>query len=627
MLNSFRKASLEFEQLNQTSASSVNTDVFGDAFSSSNLLFRQINRSYSVTEPLGDWIPQGSENGSEIASTLRGRLDRTDDINPTRRRTYKDDYLLNSSTGGQFRIDMNSSEFDTYLQIIDFNTGRVLANNDDYGSSTDSRITFTVEGGRKYIIRATSFESYETGAYRISAQQTTTPPGGEGFSRVYGYGLVDAAAAVAQSISQSRFSDVPNLGGVNWNNDMVNAPEVWARNFTGSGVTVAVIDSGVDITHRDLRDNIWVNSREVANDGIDNDRNGYVDDLFGWNFGVGQFNNNVMPGTDDPGQGHGTHVAGTIAALNNGFGMTGVAPNARIMALRLGDVSGNRFTNAGSLAQAVRYAVDNGARVINMSLGWSDSPELADALAYAASRNVITVSAAGNSAESSPGTPANYATRWGLSVGAVDRNRAIASFSNRAGSDERLHHIVAPGVDIYSTIPDGQYDSYQGTSMAAPHVAGVVALMLSANPNLTHDQVRRIITGSAFKLSSSSSFAAVSSDGSSVDVNEIIVSPPVEVNGNSNWHDSLPWLTSGETWGTKLPQTYLAVEMPDNENMPLREAMLPSPIATAAFPSVAWSREFDFTIVIPSEIQKLDSSGMEWKFSEDEFSEDELLSL
>ncbi|NJL09365.1 MAG: S8 family serine peptidase [Calothrix sp. SM1_7_51] len=227
-----------------------------------------------------------------------------------------------------------------------------------------------------------------------------------------------------------------------------------------------------------------------------------MDDIFGWNFGTGQNNNNVLPGTNTSSQGHGTHVAGSIAARNNGIGITGVAYNSQIMSIRLGDVNNQgSFTNGGNLAQGIRYAVDNGARVINMSLGWSDSTELRDALAYAASRNVVTVSAAGNSTLTSPGNPAKYATDFGLSVGAVDRDQMIADFSNRAGSDSRMQHVMGPGVNILSTTPGNTYGSKNGTSMAAPHVAGVVALMLSANPNLTPSQVRQILTETATRLS------------------------------------------------------------------------------------------------------------------------------
>ncbi|GAB4380372.1 MAG: hypothetical protein Kow00121_36480 [Elainellaceae cyanobacterium] len=325
------------------------------------------------------------------------------------------------------------------------------------------------------------------------------------FDSTYGYGLVNAARAVALSIgSRSAFADVPDWGGMHWGNDRVKAQEAWNRGFRGQGVTVAVIDSGVDISHPDLNDNIWRNRGEIAGDSIDNDQNGYVDDVFGWNFGIGQNNNNVTPGTTDPAQSHGTHVAGTIAAEHNQVGTTGIAPNAKIMAIRLGNVAtssdgAGRFTNRGNLAQAIRYAVDNGARVINLSLGTQPTQEVVDALAYAASRNVITVSAAGNSGASSPGSPARYATHFGISVGAIDRNNTVADFSNGAGFDSRMQHVVAPGVGIWSTVPTrmGSYAIKSGTSMAAPHVAGVIALMLSANPNLTHAQVRYILTQSA----------------------------------------------------------------------------------------------------------------------------------
>lgn len=340
----------------------------------------------------------------------------------------------------------------------------------------------------------------------IVAGQSANMLMGSSYNTAYGYGLVNAAKAVAWAAGYYpyAFTDVPNWGGNHWGNDQVKAPEAWNQGFTGQGVTVAVIDSGVDIFHPDLDNNIWQNPGEIAGDGWDNDGNGYIDDLFGWNFGMGQNNNNVLPGTPDPGQSHGTHVAGTIAAEYNEFGTTGVAPNAKIMALRLGDVhtaadGTGQFTNSGDLAQAIYYAVNNGAKVINMSLGWTETSEVVHALAYAASRNVITVSASGNEGQSSPGNPAKYATHFGISVGAVDYYGNLANFSNGAGFDRRMQHVVAPGVEIMSTVPinQGWYGQQSGTSMAAPHVAGVVALMLSANPNLTHAETRYILTQSA----------------------------------------------------------------------------------------------------------------------------------
>ena len=404
-----------------------------------------------------------------------------------------DYYRFSLANPGNFNLGLTGMTADADVQLLN-SGGSVIASSTNGGTASES-ITGQLSAGT-YYIRVYPYTGNTN--YNLAVSATS---GGTGFNSTYGYGLVNAAAAVAQAINQPTFADVPNLGGNNWGNDMVNAPEAWARGYTGQGVTVAVIDSGVDISHQDLSNNIWRNTREIAGNGIDDDRNGYVDDIYGWNFGIGQNNNNVLPGTNSSGQGHGTHVAGTIAAANNGIGMTGVAYNSRIMAIRMGDVNSQGwFTNGGNLAQAIRYAVDNGARVINMSLGWTDSTALRDALAYAASRNVITVSAAGNSSLSSPGTPAYYATQYGLSVGAVDSSRTIASFSNRAGTNSSMQHVMAPGVNVYSTLPGNRYASYSGTSMAAPHVAGVVALMLGANPNLTHAQVRSILTSSAVRL-------------------------------------------------------------------------------------------------------------------------------
>lgn len=446
------------------------------------------------------------ENVSTPREMVYGSLDFSDDYNPTRRYALKDDYWFSSAISQTIQIHLNSSDFNPYLQLVDPLTGTVLAHNNDSGSH--AQLSLTVEAGAQYLIRATSNWAFEVGDYRLTAEiiSSSEPESLElpdEFDPLQGYGLVDAAAAVASAIGngEPQFAAVVDVGGHQWSNDMIQAPEVWAEGYTGQGVTVAVIDSGIDINHEDLRDNIWVNTDEILGDGIDNDSNGYTDDRYGWNFGIGQDNNNVLPGTLDPGQSHGTHVAGTIAAADNGFGITGVAYSAEIMAIRMGDVetseSGGRFVNPGNLAQAIRYAVDNGADVINMSLGWSDTDgAVEDALAYASAHDVITVSAAGNSGEAFPSRPpGHYAADYGLVVGAVDHAGHLAGFSNRSGSDSHIRYVTAPGVNIYSAVSDPEkYDYSSGTSMAAPHVAGVVALMLSASTDLTHGQVRDILT-------------------------------------------------------------------------------------------------------------------------------------
>ena len=437
--------------------------------------------NYSLSTNVGTPISATLIGGNK---TVSGTLVSTDPINPTRSQTFSDNYLLGGVVPGQFvQVNMNGA-FDTYLQLVDANTSVVLASNDDANGSLNSQLRFRVEAGINYIIRATSFGRQISGEYTLTTQRLALP---DNYDPNYGYGLVDAAAAVAGAVGSSPFSAVSNLGGVNWGLDLVNAPEVWAQGYTGQGVVVAVVDTGVDYTHRDLAANIWVNSGEIAGNGIDDDGNGYIDDVRGWNFV--DSNNNPMDLNN-----HGTHVAGTIAAVNNGFGVTGVAYNATIMPVRVLGADGSGSMN--NIAQGVRYAADNGANVINLSLGGAYSGALQGAIEYATERGAVVVMASGNSGSTEPGFPANLANQWGIAVGAVNANKAIAYFSNQAGVPA-LNYVVAPGVDVYSTTPNNTYSYLSGTSMAAPHVAGVAALILSANPNLTPAEVDSLLTQTA----------------------------------------------------------------------------------------------------------------------------------
>jgi subtilisin len=348
--------------------------------------------------------------------------------------------------------------------------------------NTRDNYSLNFSGHSSYNSTDADVQQLNKNTSKIRTKNTATSSGT--YNSTIGYGLINAAAAVARVTGQNTFADVPDVGGNNWGADLVKAPEVWAQGYTGQGVVVAVIDTGVDRNHEDLRNNIWTNANEIADNGIDDDGNGYVDDNYGWNFSGN--NNNTLDGN-----GHGTHVSGTIAGENNNYGVTGIAYNAKIMPVKVLNDSGSGSYN--SIAQGVRYAVDNGADVINLSLGGKYSNRtLESAIDYASSKGVIVVMAAGNDGESSPDYPARYAYKSGIAVGAVDRNNNIADFSDRSGTSE-ISYVTAPGVRVYSTVPNNQYAVYSGTSMAAPHVAGVVALMLSANPNLTDAQVRQIV--------------------------------------------------------------------------------------------------------------------------------------
>jgi subtilisin family serine protease len=295
-----------------------------------------------------------------------------------------------------------------------------------------------------------------------------------------------------------------------WGVRKVQAEAAW--HYTeGDGVVVAVVDTGVDVTHPDLASNMWINPGEIAGNCIDDDGNGFIDDVNGYDFTYAT-RNVVRCGTQEVGSGvrdgvgHGTHVAGTIAGAQNGQGVVGVAPKAKIMAVK--GLSEDGSGSSESLTDALDYASRNGASVINNSWGQSvDSPSdplLEDAIAAAASRGRILVFAAGNEGRQLR-TNSLLALGNTINVGAIGRTDKIAEFSN-FGS---LIDVVAPGVGILSSFPldlsDESYSetgfaSWDGTSMAAPHVTGVVALMLASNHDLTGSAVRNILRDSADDL-------------------------------------------------------------------------------------------------------------------------------
>lgn len=247
-----------------------------------------------------------------------------------------------------------------------------------------------------------------------------------------------------------------------------------------SSVVVAVIDTGVDYDHIDLKQNIWINTDEIPNNGIDDDQNGYVDDYYGWNF-VGN-NNDPM---DD--NGHGTHVAGIIGAANNDIGVTGVAYNCKIMPVKAGNSSG--YFNNSDIASAITYAYMNGADVINMSFGGTSmTMAVQDALEQAYTTSFL-VAAAGN--DGLPNEPhpysLDYETVYPASLPYVDgvmsvnANNVMSSFTNWDPYKENKieYECMAPGEAIQSTFPGNRYASLSGTSMAAPVVSGIAALLRS----------------------------------------------------------------------------------------------------------------------------------------------------
>lgn len=248
-----------------------------------------------------------------------------------------------------------------------------------------------------------------------------------------------------------------------------------------SSVVVAVIDTGVDYTHEDLKDNIWVNTKEIPGNGIDDDGNGYIDDVYGVDLETGRDS-----GMDD--NGHGTHVAGIIAAANNHIGVVGLAYNVKLMPIKAGMSSG--FFTQSQIAKGILYAYNNGADVINMSFGGKPSDiAVQDALETAYTRCVL-VAAAGNDGmpnENRPIIAPTYpaALSYVMGVMSVDMWGVESGFTNYdvAAYSSVEYEVYAPGSQILSTIPGNRYATWSGTSMAAPYVSAMAALLRSAYPD------------------------------------------------------------------------------------------------------------------------------------------------
>ncbi|MEP6489258.1 S8 family serine peptidase [Microcoleus vaginatus GB2-A3] len=479
----------------QSQSAIANADPLTGMISASQLNFSDPGNSISTARNI-----VGVENGSISLSDFVGTGDSND--------FYRFD--INTKSNFNLRLDGLRADADVNL-IQDRNRNGIVDSGEYVDYSQESGITPDVINVPNlapgtYYVQVSSYLNNSTN-YNLSLSATPVPvvpdittPSGP-FNSNYGYGLVNANAAVSSTLNRSSlFPALPDLGGTNWALNVINAPEVWNQNITGNGIVVAVVDTGVDYTHPDLDGNIWQNAGEIAGNGIDDDRNGYIDDIRGWDFVSNdndprdQIDNNPI-GNDF--YGHGTHVAGSIAAERNDFGITGVAPNAKIMPVRVLPAFGSGEWN--NVAAGIRYAADNGANVINLSILGDElvpSNVVNNAIQYANNKGSVVFMAAGNSGDIQPVYPARNADRLGIAVGSIDVRGRMADSSNRAGS-RPLDYLVAPGVEIVSTIPDDDYNVESGTSMATPQVAGVAALVLSANPTLTPAQVEYILTTTA----------------------------------------------------------------------------------------------------------------------------------
>lgn len=309
-------------------------------------------------------------------------------------------------------------------------------------------------------------------------------------------GLVFASAVTPNDPSFPQLWGLHNTGaagGVGVADADIDAPEAWEIHRGSRSVVVGVIDSGLDTTHPDLAANIWRNPGEIPGNGKDDDGNGYVDDIHGWDF----YSEDAVP--DDP-NGHGTHVAGTIGAVgDNGIGTTGVAWAVSMAGLRFLSASGSGATS--DAVEAVAYATFK--KMAMTSNSWSSSSSslaLKSVIDDAGAAGILFVAAAGNNSantDSFPRYPSAY-NSWNIvSVAATTRQDKLSSFSNHGAVSVDL---AAPGSDIYSTLPGGKYGLKSGTSMAAPHVTGALAVLKSYYPSFSAGELKERLLADVDKL-------------------------------------------------------------------------------------------------------------------------------
>jgi subtilisin family serine protease len=310
-------------------------------------------------------------------------------------------------------------------------------------------------------------------------------------------------------LSIDKLPNDPSYPSGLWGLAMMAAENAWDLTTGSREVIVAVIDTGINQAHPDLKANVWVNSGEIANNGRDDDVNGYVDDSYGVNAIT-----RVGNGVDD--NGHGSHVAGTIGASgDNAEGVVGLNWNVRVMGLKFLSSSGSGST--ANAIRAVEYVIDakkRGHNVVAINASWGSSAfseALLQSIKKASAAGILFVASAGNSSrntDTNPSYPAAFSAENIISVASIDRLGELSYFSNYGS---KTVHIAAPGSSILSTVLTNRYAYLSGTSMASPHVTGLAALAYAACPTLTMAQVKALILSNGVK---SAALATKTSTGS-----------------------------------------------------------------------------------------------------------------
>jgi thermitase len=279
-------------------------------------------------------------------------------------------------------------------------------------------------------------------------------------------------------------------------------------NTTPEEIIVAVVDTGVDHNHEDLKDVMWMNPGEIPGDGIDNDGNGYVDDVYGINPLIKDPNGNTTTDTMAS-HWHGTHVAGTIAATqNNGVGIAGVANNVKIMAIRTVPDTADELDS--DIVESFVYAAQHGARIINCSFGKKHNEGgmvVQDVIEEIGRKyGVLVIASAGNDSwgpinwsnnDVTPKYPASFESDYLMVIASTTSNGSLSSFTNIG---KKTVHLASPGSNIYSTLNGNKYGMASGTSMAAPNASGVAAMVLGYNPNLSGKALKQVLMSSVVKV-------------------------------------------------------------------------------------------------------------------------------
>lgn len=284
--------------------------------------------------------------------------------------------------------------------------------------------------------------------------------------------------------------------------DLIGAKKLWNFDIDCSDVAVGVMDSGIQTNHEDLIDNIWVNTGEIAGDGIDNDGNGYIDDIYGWN--CGDSNGDVSYVSN-----HGVHVAGIVSAVtDNSKGVASVARNAKIASIKIFNSSGK--STLSYIIEGINYAKKNDINIINCSFGgtgWGSSSVSIVKSAIEAVPDIFFVIAAGNTTSASEANNDKVAVYPSQLTKDLDNVISVANTTSSDELNEKSHYgaksvdIAAPGTDIYSTIPTNSYKIMSGTSMSTPMVTSTVAVMRAVNPNISAKEIKETLCSSSDKLS------------------------------------------------------------------------------------------------------------------------------